>query len=74
MLEASNAFWNGPMGVFRRWPPFEPGTAGAAHALAECQGLHRHGRRRLGERRSTTPVWRIKSTHVSTGGGAPLGN
>jgi phosphoglycerate kinase len=65
--------WNGPMGVFEE-PPFDQGTIGVAHAVAEAadQGATVI----VGGGDSVSAVTRAgvadRITHISTGGGATL--
>ena len=67
---AGTALWNGPMGVFEM-KPFESGTLGVAHALAECPGLTIVGG---GDSAAAMEKFDLvdEVSHVSTGGGASL--
>lgn len=65
--------WNGPMGVFEE-PPFDQGTIGVAHAVAEA--ADRGATVIVGGGDSVSAVTRAgvadHITHISTGGGATL--
>ncbi|HEX5603734.1 MAG TPA: phosphoglycerate kinase [Pyrinomonadaceae bacterium] len=73
LQDARMIIWNGPMGVFEE-PPFDQGTIGVAHAVAEAAD---HGAVAIvGGGDSVSAVTRAgvadKITHISTGGGATL--
>ena len=73
LQDARMIIWNGPMGVFEE-PPFDQGTIGVAHAVAESA---QHGATVIvGGGDSVSAVTRAgvadKITHISTGGGATL--
>ena len=73
LQDARMIIWNGPMGVFEE-PPFDQGTIGVAHAVAEAA---QHGATVIvGGGDSVSAVTRAgvadKITHISTGGGATL--
>ncbi|HEY4426337.1 MAG TPA: phosphoglycerate kinase [Pyrinomonadaceae bacterium] len=73
LQDARMIIWNGPMGVFEE-PPFDQGTIGVAHAVAEAA---QHGASVIvGGGDSVSAVTRAgvadKITHISTGGGATL--
>ncbi len=63
-------FWNGPVGVFEK-KPFQKGTFGIAHALAESKAISI-----VGGGDSVAAVNQIglaeKISHISTGGGASI--
>ncbi len=70
---ARTVLWNGPMGVFET-PPFDAGTLGVAHALADAT---RGGATTIvggGDSAAAIAQAGLESavTHVSTGGGASL--
>jgi phosphoglycerate kinase len=73
LQDARMIIWNGPMGVFEE-PPFDQGTIGVAHAVAEA--AQRGGTVIIGGGDSVSAVTRAgvadKITHISTGGGATL--
>ncbi len=71
--DAKTIIWNGPMGVFEE-PPFDQGTIGIAHAVAEaadCGAIVI-----VGGGDSVAAVTKAgvadRITHISTGGGATL--
>ncbi len=71
--DAKTIIWNGPMGVFEE-PPFDQGTIGIAHAVAEaadCGAIVI-----VGGGDSIAAVTKAgvadRITHISTGGGATL--
>ena len=71
--DAKTIIWNGPMGVFEE-PPFDQGTIGIAHAVAEAAD---HGATVIvGGGDSVAAVTQAgvadRITHISTGGGATL--
>jgi phosphoglycerate kinase len=73
LQDARLIIWNGPMGVFEE-PPFDQGTIGVAHAVAEAAD---HGATVIvGGGDSVSAVTRAgvadRITHISTGGGATL--
>ena len=73
LQDARMIIWNGPMGVFEE-PPFDQGTIGVAHAVADAA---QHGATVIvGGGDSVSAVTRAgvadKITHISTGGGATL--
>jgi phosphoglycerate kinase len=73
LKDARLIIWNGPMGVFEE-PPFDEGTIGVAHAVAEAAD---HGATVIvGGGDSVSAVTRAgvadRITHISTGGGATL--
>ena len=71
--DARTIIWNGPMGVFEE-PPFDEGTIGIAHAVAEA--ADRGATVIVGGGDSVAAVTRAgvadRITHISTGGGATL--
>ncbi len=71
--DAHLIIWNGPMGVFEE-PPFDQGTIGIAHAVAEA--ADRGATVIVGGGDSVSAVTRAgvadRITHISTGGGATL--
>ena len=71
--DARTIIWNGPMGVFEE-PPFDEGTIGIAHAVAEA--ADRGATVIVGGGDSVSAVTRARVadriTHISTGGGATL--
>jgi phosphoglycerate kinase len=71
--DARLIIWNGPMGVFEE-PPFDEGTIGVAHAVAEA--ADRGATVIVGGGDSVSAVTRAgvadHITHISTGGGATL--
>ncbi len=71
--DARMIIWNGPMGVFEE-PPFDEGTIGVAHAVAEA--ADRGATVIVGGGDSVSAVQRAgvadRITHISTGGGATL--
>ena len=71
--DARMIIWNGPMGVFEE-PPFDQGTIGIAHAVAEA--ADRGAVVIVGGGDSVSAVTRAgvadRITHISTGGGATL--
>ena len=71
--DARMIVWNGPMGVFEE-PPFDHGTIGVAHAVAEA--ADRGAIVIVGGGDSVSAVTRAgvadRITHISTGGGATL--
>jgi len=73
LQDARMIIWNGPMGVFEE-PPFDQGTIGVAHAVAEA--AERGAMVIVGGGDSVSAVTRAgvadKITHISTGGGATL--
>lgn len=73
IVAAKTVLWNGPMGVFET-PPFDRGTLGVAHAMAEATSLG--AITVVGGGDSAAAVARAglteRMTHVSTGGGASL--
>jgi phosphoglycerate kinase len=73
LRDAKTIIWNGPMGVFEE-PPFDQGTIGVAHAVAEAAD---HGATVIvGGGDSVAAVTKAgvadHITHISTGGGATL--
>lgn len=73
LKDARTIIWNGPMGVFEE-PPFDQGTIGIAHAVAEAAD---HGATVVvGGGDSVAAVTKAgvadHITHMSTGGGATL--
>jgi len=73
LQDARTIIWNGPMGVFEE-PPFNEGTIGIAHAVAEAAG--RGATVIVGGGDSVAAVTQAgvadRITHISTGGGATL--
>ena len=73
LRDARTIIWNGPMGVFEE-PPFDQGTIGIAHAVAEA--ADRGAIVVVGGGDSVAAVNRAgvadRITHISTGGGATL--
>src|SRR4029078_5749396 len=73
LRDARTIIWNGPMGVFEE-PPFNEGTIGIAHAVAEA--ADRGATVIVGGGDSVAAVSQAgiadRITHVSTGGGATL--
>lgn len=73
LQDARLIIWNGPMGVFEE-PPFDQGTIGVAHAVAEA--ADRGATVIVGGGDSVSAVSRAgvadRITHISTGGGATL--
>ena len=73
MQDARTIIWNGPMGVFEE-PPFNEGTIGIAHAVAEA--ADRGAIVIVGGGDSVAAVTQAgvadRITHISTGGGATL--
>lgn len=73
LRDARTIIWNGPMGVFEE-PPFNEGTIGIAHAVAEA--ADRGAVVIVGGGDSVAAVTQAgvadKITHISTGGGATL--
>jgi phosphoglycerate kinase len=71
--DARTIIWNGPMGVFEE-PPFNEGTIGIAHAVAEA--ADRGATVIVGGGDSVAAVTQAgvadRITHISTGGGATL--
>jgi phosphoglycerate kinase len=71
--DAKTIIWNGPMGVFEE-PPFDQGTIGIAHAVAEA--ADRGAVVIVGGGDSVAAVTQAgvadRITHISTGGGATL--
>ncbi len=71
--DAKTIIWNGPMGVFEE-PPFDQGTIGIAHAVAEA--ADRGAAVIVGGGDSVAAVTKAgvadRITHISTGGGATL--
>ena len=67
---AKTIFWNGPMGVFET-PPFDAGTLGMAHILADSGAFTVVGG---GESVEAIHAAKVadRISHVSTGGGASL--
>ena len=73
LQDAKTIIWNGPMGVFEE-PPFDQGTIGIAHAVAQAAD---HGATVVvGGGDSVAAVTKAgvagHITHMSTGGGATL--
>ncbi len=73
ILAAGTVLWNGPMGVFET-PPFDQGTLGVAHAMAEAT---RRGAVTVvggGDSAAALAAAGLEAavSHVSTGGGASL--
>src|SRR5256886_10361877 len=73
LKDARTIIWNGPMGVFEE-PPFDQGTIGIAHAIADA--ADRGATVIVGGGDSVAAVTRAgvadRITHISTGGGATL--
>lgn len=73
LRDARTIIWNGPMGVFEE-PPFNEGTIGIAHAVAEA--AERGATVIVGGGDSVAAITQAgvadKITHISTGGGATL--
>ncbi|HYK21895.1 MAG TPA: phosphoglycerate kinase [Pyrinomonadaceae bacterium] len=73
LQDARMIVWNGPMGVFEE-PPFDQGTIGIAHAVADA--ADRGAVVIVGGGDSVSAVSRAgvadRITHISTGGGATL--
>lgn len=73
LKDARTIIWNGPMGVFEE-PPFNEGTIGIAHAVAEA--ADRGATVIVGGGDSVAAVSQAgvadRITHISTGGGATL--
>jgi phosphoglycerate kinase len=73
LKDAKTIIWNGPMGVFEE-PPFDHGTVGIAHAVAEA--ADRGATVIVGGGDSVAAVNQAgvadRITHISTGGGATL--
>lgn len=73
LRDARTIIWNGPMGVFEE-PPFNEGTIGIAHAVAEA--ADRGAVVIVGGGDSVAAVTQAgvadRITHISTGGGATL--
>ncbi|MFN2493732.1 MAG: phosphoglycerate kinase [Pyrinomonadaceae bacterium] len=73
LKDARTIIWNGPMGVFEE-PPFNEGTIGIAHAVAEA--ADRGATVIVGGGDSVSAVTQAgvadRITHISTGGGATL--
>ena len=73
LADARMIIWNGPMGVFEE-PPFDQGTIGVAHAVAEA--ADREAIVIVGGGDSVAAVSKAgvaeRITHISTGGGATL--
>ncbi|HMJ24483.1 MAG TPA: phosphoglycerate kinase [Pyrinomonadaceae bacterium] len=73
LKDAKTIIWNGPMGVFEE-PPFNQGTIGIAHAVAEA--ADRGATVIVGGGDSCAAVTQVgvtdRITHISTGGGATL--
>ena len=73
LQDARTIIWNGPMGVFEE-PPFNEGTIGVAHAVADAAA--RGAVVIVGGGDSVAAVSQAgvaeKITHISTGGGATL--
>ncbi|PYS57047.1 MAG: phosphoglycerate kinase, partial [Acidobacteria bacterium] len=71
--DARTIIWNGPMGVFEE-PPFDQGTIGIAHAVADA--ADRSAIVIVGGGDSVAAVTQAgvadRITHISTGGGATL--
>ena len=73
IVAAGTVLWNGPMGVFET-PPFDQGTLGVAHAMAEAT---RRGAVTIvggGDSAAALAAAGLEGavSHVSTGGGASL--
>jgi len=73
LRDAKTIIWNGPMGVFEE-KPFDEGTIGIAHAVAEA--ADRGATVIVGGGDSVAAITRAgvadRITHISTGGGATL--
>jgi phosphoglycerate kinase len=73
LRDARTIIWNGPMGVFEE-PPFDQGTIGIAHAVAEAADSGAIVI--VGGGDSVAAITRAgvadRITHISTGGGATL--
>src|SRR5207248_1794975 len=70
LRDAKTIIWNGPMGVFEE-PPFDQGTIGIAHAVADA--ADRGAIVIVGGGDSVAAVTQAERiTHISTGGGATL--
>ncbi|HSS20991.1 MAG TPA: phosphoglycerate kinase [Pyrinomonadaceae bacterium] len=73
LADAKTIIWNGPMGVFEE-PPFNEGTIGVAHAVADA--ADRGATVIVGGGDSVAAVTQAgvaeRITHISTGGGATL--
>ena len=73
LRDAKTIIWNGPMGVFEE-PPFDQGTIGVAHAVADA--ADRGAIVIVGGGDSVAAVTKAgvadRITHISTGGGATL--
>lgn len=73
LKDAKTIIWNGPMGVFEE-PPFNQGTIGIAHAVADA--ADRGAVVIVGGGDSVAAVTQAgvadRITHISTGGGATL--
>jgi phosphoglycerate kinase len=73
LRDAKLIIWNGPMGVFEE-PPFDQGTIGIAHAVADA--ADRGAIVIVGGGDSVAAVTKAgvadRITHISTGGGATL--
>ncbi len=73
LQDARTIIWNGPMGVFEE-PPFDQGTIGIAHAVADA--ADRDATVIVGGGDSVAAVRQAgvadRITHISTGGGATL--
>src|SRR5260221_14594136 len=73
LTDAQTIIWNGPMGVFEQ-PPFNQGTIGIAHAVAEA--ADRGAIVIVGGGDSVAAITQAgvanRITHISTGGGATL--
>jgi phosphoglycerate kinase len=73
LQDARLILWNGPMGVFEE-PPFDQGTIGVAHAVADA--ADRGATVIVGGGDSVAAVSKAgvadRITHISTGGGATL--
>ena len=73
LVDAKTIIWNGPMGVFEE-PPFDQGTIGIAHAVADA--ADRGAIVIVGGGDSVAAITKAgvsdRITHISTGGGATL--